>query len=346
MRASLAAALPLLLCCAAAAAQPLDAAGDADAPDALALTGLVGAHDPTIAACGGKYYRFSTGSGLPVAVSGDLSSWAPSGSGRVFARNPEWTRTSVPGSTDFWAPDVVTLGGRYRIYYSVSTFGSNVSAIGLASNATLDPASPDYAWIDEGPVIESRRTDPYNCIDPCVAFDAEGRPWLAFGSFWSGIRLARLDAVTGKLADPSATPASIARRPDSVDAIEGAYILPWNGKYYLFASYDFCCKGSLSTYNIRVGRSDSIEGPYVDREGVPMTSGGGSLLRSGGQRYKGPGHNSVLVVGSGCWLVYHAYDAEYGGIPRCRIEPLRWDDKLWPYVTGVGAGDPPRGSSP
>lgn len=269
--------------------------------------------------------------------------WRPAGAGKIFERGPDWTRYEVPGSTDYWAPEVVKLGGRYRVYYSVSTFGSNISAIGLASNTTLDPADPEYAWIDEGPVIKSSRSDDFNAIDPCVAFDANGDPWMGFGSFWSGIKLVELDRVTGKLASgklagPGEAPLSIARRPEAPDAIEGAYILPKDGKYYLFASFDFCCRGSRSTYNIRVGRADSISGPYFDREKRPMLEGGGSLLREGGSRYKGPGHNSVLIAKGTYYLVYHAYDAEKAGLVRSRIEPLKWDAEGWPYVTGAGAG--------
>jgi len=310
--------------------------GRADAPDALEQEGSSSVHDQTVVKCGDRYYRFSTGPGVQLAYSKDLVTWFSLG--KVLQRNPEWTRSSVPGSSDFWAPEVVKMGDRYRMYYSVSTFGSNVSAIGMASNATLDPYSPDYVWADEGAVIESRRGDDFNAIDPAVAFDAEGVPWMAFGSFWSGIKLVRLDRETGKLAEPSAPRLSIARRPDSVDAIEGAYILPKDGAYFLFASYDFCCRGVKSSYNIRVGRADSIAGPYLDREGKSMLEGGGTLLREGGERYKGPGHNSILVVDGIYYLVYHAYDAKYAGQARARIEPLKWDSQGWPYVTGVGAG--------
>jgi len=315
-------------------------AADPDAPLALVLSGSKGAHDPTIAECDGKYYRFSSGLGIPVAVSSDLKSWVQAGT--AFKRVPAWTREKVPGSTDFWAPDVVRLGGRYRIYYSVSTFGSNVSAIGVASNSTLDPGDPAYEWEDEGSVIESRGSDDFNAIDPCVAFDSAGDPWLAFGSFWSGIKMVKLDRNSGKVAAPSAAlsaaPLSIARRPSPPDAIEGAYVLPWKGRYYLFVSFDFCCRGVQSSYNIRVGRADSITGPYLDRDGAPMLEGGGTLLREGGSRYKGPGHNSILVANGICYLVYHAYDAQSGGIARMRIEALLWDEELWPYVTGIGAG--------
>lgn len=309
--------------------------GDTDAPQALHLSGAVGAHDPTIVECDGSFYRFSSGLGIPVAVSKDLHAW--SSAGTVFDRRPGWTSATVPGVVDFWAPEVLSLGGRYRIYYSVSTFGSNLSAIGLASNATLDPSSPNYAWIDEGPVIRSSATDDFNAIDPSVAFDAAGVPWLAFGSFWSGIKLIKLDRDTGKAADPAGRPLPIARRPDPPDAIEGAYILPKGEWFYLFVSFDFCCRGTRSTYSIRVGRAASIQGPYFDHDGRPLLEGGGTLLRESGDRFKGPGHNSILVSKGIYYLVYHAYDAHLGGLARLRIEPLNWDDEGWPYVRGTGS---------
>jgi arabinan endo-1,5-alpha-L-arabinosidase len=335
---ALAIALAALAGAGGAAAQGSPAAAapdaDADAPLVLGLSGSLGAHDPTIAACGGAYYRYSSGLGIPMAVSKDLKEWRQAGA--VFAKIPAWTREAIPGSTDFWAPEVVKMGDRYRIYYSVSTFGSKLSAIGMASSPSLDPASPDYLWTDEGQVIASSPTDDFNAIDPCVAFDAEGAPWMAFGSFWSGIKIVKLDGATGRLAEPGAAPLSIARRPESPDAIEGAYILPWAGRYYLFVSFDFCCRGSRSSYNMRVGRSDSITGPYLDRGGKSLLEGGGTLIRESGARYKGPGHCSVLVEGDTCYLVYHAYDAQKAGLARLRIEPLQWDDELWPYVTGEG----------
>jgi arabinan endo-1,5-alpha-L-arabinosidase len=321
---------------AAAQGSPAAAAPDLDAPLALELSGSLGAHDPTIVAGGGAYYRFSSGLGVPTAVSKDLKAWRQAGP--VFAKIPAWTREAVPGSTDFWAPEVVKMGDRCRIYYSVSTFGSNLSAIGMASSPSLDPSSPGYLWTDEGQVIASRPADDFNAIDPCVAFDAEGIPWMAFGSFWSGIKIVKLDGATGKLAEPGAAPLSIARRPESPDAIEGAYILPRAGRYYLFVSFDFCCRGSRSSYNMRVGRSDSITGPYIDRGGKSLLEGGGTLIREGGARYKGPGHCSVLVEGDTCYLVYHAYDAQRAGMARLRIEPLQWSADGWPYVTGEGAG--------
>lgn len=280
-----------------------------------------GAHDPVIARDGERYYLFITGPGIPIACSDNLITWESCG--RVFAENPAWI--TIPGVKDLWAPDIHHHNGRYYLYYSASTFGSNHSAIGLASNATLDPNSPEYNWVDEGMVIESQRSDDYNAIDPNLAFDEDGAPWLAFGSFWTGIKLVQLDPATLKPA-AGAEIHSIAQRPEPPDAIEGAFILRRDGWYYLFVSHDFCCRGILSSYNVKVGRSRAITGPYQDREGRLLTEGGGKPHG----RWKGTGHNSVFTDGGKHYIVYHFYDAENAGKPTLRIEELFWGAEGWP----------------
>ena len=126
--------------------------------------------------------------------------------------------------------------------------------IGLATNVTLDPASPQYQWIDEGLVIRSVPTDNWNAIDPNMGFDADNTPWLSFGSFWDGIKMRRIDRSTGKLAAADTTLYALASRGG--DAIEAPSIVYRDGYYYLFVSFDLCCRSVISTYNIRVGRSE------------------------------------------------------------------------------------------
>jgi arabinan endo-1,5-alpha-L-arabinosidase len=304
------------------------------AQDTLELTGDIKiVHDPCIIRCGSRYYLFCTGDGIPIRVSSDLRRWEPAG--KVFADLPAWAKQKIPRSRNPWAPAIAFWGGRYRLYYAVSTFGSNRSAIGLATNATLDPADPAYKWVDEGTVIESvPGKDDWNAIDPNVALAPDGVPWLAFGSFWSGLKLVRLNRETGK---PSSTPPeliSAAARPGA-NAIEAPCILFRKNRCYLFASYDFCCRGADSTYKIKVGRSNRIEGPYLDRNGKPMMQGGGTPVIAGSDRWRGPGHNSVLLDGNDVWLVYHAYDAQDRGAPTLRISKLRWTRDGWPYVAGT-----------
>lgn len=292
----------------------------------LPVTGYVAqVHDPTMIKADGKFYLFSTGRGISIRCSPDMKEWRFCG--RVFGDYPRWVLQKVPEVGDLWAPDILYHNGKYYLYYSASSFGSNQSAIGLATNATLDSTSPAYKWVDEGEVFSSQRNNNYNAIDPNVTMDADGTPWLAFGSFWSGIKLVQLDAT---LARPAADAKliTIAAKPGNT-AIEAAYIARRGEYYYLFVSHDFCCKGVDSTYNMRVGRSAAITGPYLDRDGKPMLEGGGTMVYSGSARWRGPGHNSILIDGDTYWLVYHSYDAQFGGVPTLRVEELQWDEEGW-----------------
>src|SRR4030042_328445 len=149
-------------------------------------------HDPsTIVFCDGRYYVFGTGQGIISKSSPDLLEWTAGPSVFPFSP-PSWTTTTVPGFGGiFWAPDLIFLNDQYYLYYSVSLWGSNRSAIGLATNPTLNPADPRYFWHDQGLVIASYGTN-FNAIDPSVMRDNDGTLWMSFGSFWSGIRLVQL----------------------------------------------------------------------------------------------------------------------------------------------------------
>ena len=300
---------------------------DPGAPGMLAVTGALSTHDPTIAKVTNYYVRVASGRGIPIATSPDLLTWTTAG--QVFATNPAWTSQQIPGSTDLWAPDLVLRDGQWRLYYAVSTFGSNRSAIGLAVNSHLDPVHPEQGWEDLGSVFETFPTSDVNAIDPQIASDGK-RDWLVFGSFWSGIRLVPLDASGKVLAGE--VPQPLAQRPDPPDAIEGAFLYRHGEWYYLFVSFDFCCKGLQSTYNIRVGRSKNLTGPYTDREGIAMLRGGGTLVKAKGSRDIGPGHNSILVDGTREYLVYHVYDVQIAGTSRLRIQELTWDAQGWPVA--------------
>lgn len=287
-------------------------------------------HDPTIIKQGETYFVFSTRAGIAIRCSKDLIHWRLCGD--VFAHLPEWAVKDVPGLRGLWAPDVSYFSGKFHLYYSVSTFGSNRSSIGLATNETLDVASEKYRWVDQGKVIGSNREDDWNAIDPNVAFDEHDQPWLAFGSFWGGIKLRKLDLVTGKLSSQDSNLYSLASRT-SPGAIEAPTIIRKADYYYLFVSFDLCCRGKDSTYNIRVGRARRITGPYVDRSGKPMMDGGGTLVVAGGGRWAGPGHCAVLQEKDADRLVYHAYDTEWNGVPTLRISTIQWDAESWPTVS-------------
>jgi len=293
-------------------------------------------HDPCIIKQGDTYYVFCTtsrgdaGGFVACRRSRDLVSWERAGF--VFTQVPEWARKAVPGTKGIWAPDISFFNGLYHLYYSVSTFGSNHSVIGLATNKTLDPAGPGFAWVDRGLVVRSRKQDRFNAIDPNLFVDREGGHWLSWGSFWDGLKMARIDPATGKRLDDGKL-VSLASRPAArgePSPIEAPFIISRGDYYYLFASFDFCCRGTNSTYFTVCGRSREVAGPYVDVNGRFMLEGGGSIVIQGDERFKGTGHNAVLRDGERDYLVYHAYDVQAGGKPTLRISPIYWTPDEWP----------------
>jgi arabinan endo-1,5-alpha-L-arabinosidase len=285
-------------------------------------------HDPCIAKENGNYYVFSTNRGIGIRQSTDMINWRYVG--RVFDAVPDWARREIPGARDFWAPDISVFKGEYHLFYAVSTFGSKHSCIGLATNKTLDPKSHDYHWQDRGKVIETGDREDYNAIDPSIFLDGD-QPWLSFGSFWSGIKLCRINAATGKPADEHVV--SLASRPVE-KSVEAPFIVKHGKFYYLFVSFDHCCRGVNSDYKIMVGRADRVDGPYSNRQGRPMLEGNATLVLKGEGRMRGPGGQSVLVDGDKYWLTYHFYNADLNGIPCLQIRPLTWQND-WPV-----AGDP------
>lgn len=284
-------------------------------------------HDPCLIKEGDTYYLFSTGHGIPIRRSKDLDHWETAG--RVFTEDlPKWAKEEIPGSVFPWAPDMAHLNGRYHLYYSVSSFGKNRSLIALVTSKTLDPKSPDYGWKDEGKVFESHPTDNFNAIDSNVLQIDGKRLAFTVGSFWSGLKYVEADSNTGRPV-PGAPVRPIASRP-SPGAIEAPFLIRRGDHYYLFVSFDFCCRGVRSTYNIRVGRSKSPEGPHVDRDGKPLLEGGGTPVLATQGRVIGPGHCAVLREGDRYLLAHHFYDGEAQGVPTLQIRPLTWDGDGWP----------------
>ncbi len=288
-------------------------------------------HDPsTIAKCNDQYWIFCTGRGTPSFHSKDLATWERGP--QTFSKSPEWVAQAVPGNRsglDFWAPDVIHFRDKYLLYFSVSTFGKNTSAIGLATNATLDPCDPAYEWKDAGIVIQSSPRDDFNAIDPAVTVDADGNLWLSFGSFWGGIKLIQLDPATGKRIAPDSPIHALAH----YDSIEAPFIYHHNGAYYLFLNWGMCCRGVNSTYNMRVGRSPTITGPYLDKDDKNMLDGGGTLLLDTDGPFIGPGHAGILKEGDKYWLGMHFYDGSTRwGVSKYAIRPLTWSADGWPVV--------------
>ncbi len=290
---------------------------------------VVGVHDPCVIKDGNTFVLFSTGGLLSMRRSQDLLTWQTAGD--TLPELPGWAKEAVPDANGCWAPDISCFNGTFHLYYSVSTFGSNRSCIGLATNVTLDTSSPKYKWIDQGMVIRSRPDqDNFNAIDPNVVLDEKGQPWLSFGSFWSGIKMSRLDLTTGK---PVGNLLDVAGRNGG--AIEAPFIVRHGRSFYLFVSFDTCCKGADSTYKIMVGRSQRVSGPFLDYSGKKMLNGGGTLVLASYKNVRGPGHNAVLSDGGKDYLVHHFYDADRDGRPTLQIRPLLWGRDGWPL-----AGEP------
>jgi len=296
------------------------ATATANAPADEALLGDTRVHDPSLWIEQGRWFVFHTGEGLQRLSSEDGRTWrrlAP-----VFAagQEPHWWGELVPAhkGRDVWAPKLFKLGHRYLTLYSISTFGKNVSAIGLASADAPDAAE----WRDEGPVVRSQAGDHFNAIDPDLMVAADGRLWMSYGSFWRGIQLTELDRQTLRPIGPTRTVAA------HEGGIEAPTLVQRGGWTWLFVSWDFCCRGVESTYNIRVGRARSPEGPFLDREGRDLAAGGGTLVEAGGRRWKGPGHQDVF----GDWLVRHAYDVHDNGLPHLRVSRLVWGEDGWPGI--------------
>ncbi|MBN1126870.1 MAG: arabinan endo-1,5-alpha-L-arabinosidase [Sedimentisphaerales bacterium] len=298
----------------------------------LPLEGDLSVHDPAIIREGDTYYVFCTGGRwrgglLPIRTSKDLCHWERGGS--VFDEVPSWVSTEIPGVRGIWAPDISYFNNQYHLYYSVSRFGRNDSAIGLAVNKTLNPADPNYKWIDKGLVVRSTQgQDNWNAIDGNIVIENMDKVWLNWGSFWSGIKMKRIDPKTGKLSTKDTTLYSLARRP-SPGAVEAPFIIRHEELWYLFVSFDFCCRGVNSTYRIMVGRSEQVTGPYVDKEGTPMMEGGGTLvIEATTENWKGPGHCAILQDRTDDYLVFHAYHGRTGRA-ELKISTLVWKDG-WP----------------
>lgn len=315
-------------------------------PQVISVTGDVeGTHDPSIAKDGNTWYLFATATErkrdgeLPIRCSSDLHHW--SRCGYVLPGVPQWIQNESPETKELWAPDISYFDGQYHLCYAFSAFGKNTSGIALLTNKTLDPNNPQFHWVDQGLVLQSKAGDDFNAIDPNLILDAEGQAWLAFGSFWSGIKMRKLDRKTGKLSTedtrlyalasrkrPDNPPAAPPGLPPNWQAIEAPFVVHHADHYYLFVSFDLCCRGTRSTYKTMVGRSRNVTGPYVDKNGTPMLEGGGSPLLVGNSRWLGPGGESVLMQKDGDIIVFHAYDATTGH-PSLQISTLTWNDG-WP----------------
>jgi arabinan endo-1,5-alpha-L-arabinosidase len=303
------------------------------------MIGDVQIHDPSVIEIDGQFVALGTGQRGPthgairVKTSPDGAKWTEAG---VIGQGPPaWARAALGFQPlNVWAPSISRRGGTVFLYYCLSSFGRNASAIGLMTNTSFDPLKPGEGWQDQGLVLMSKDGDDFNAIDPFRVDASDGRAYLAFGSFWSGIKLTELNPETGKLIRPDTPLVALASRNGG--AIEAASILERDGKFYLFVSFDQCCKGVASTYNIRVGRADHIEGPYRDKDGKAMLDGGGSLVLATKGRFIGPGGQEAVKTSEGDRLAYHYYDGDAAGAAKLQFSPIFWSRDGWPEL-----GSPP-----
>jgi arabinan endo-1,5-alpha-L-arabinosidase len=312
--------------------------------------GYLNGHDPSIYKDGDTYWIFSSDvavgrastQGLQVRKSKDLVNWTYVGT--ALDGIPKAAKDYSDASA-LWAPDVIKLGKKYYLYYAASKMGSQTSCI---CYAVADKISGP--WTDKGIIYKSDYTSDENAIDPCVFFDNDKKLWMVYGSFFDGIHLMKMDEATG-LSAGKGPGKIIATRGDSAGE-EGPYIIynPQFKKYYLFVSYD-----SLSSdYNIRVGRADSVEGPYYDISGQKMTdypysddvpddveiiaANVGYKLMGGfafknGEGWAAPGHNSVLNDNGEWYVVHHARIERDHNWAFLNVRKLLWSDDGWPMAS-------------
>ncbi len=270
-------------------------------------------HDPsTIAECDGKYYTFGTGGGG--LISDDGWSWH-GGAER-------------PGGGA--APDVLKIGDRYLVIYGATgggLGGGHNGRILTMWNKTLDPKSPDFKYTNAIEVCASDGMEDQDAIDPGMLLDpTTGRLWVSYGTYFGTIRLIELDPTTGERVKGN-------KEKDIAIDCEATDLIYRDGWYYLLGTHGTCCDGVNSTYNIVVGRSRNVEGPYLDNVGRDMFHGGGKMVIAAGDRVCGPGHFGRTVIDEGVEIMSCHYEADFerSGRSVLGIRPLLWKNG-WPIA--------------
>jgi len=296
------------------------------------LKGDIRVHDPVMIKQDSIYYIFHTGRGISIKTSKDRINWK--NAGRVFdsASLPVWRKTDIPEQDgSFWAPDIHYSNGKYHLYYSVSAWMNFNSSIGYATNTTLDKNDPAYKWIDEGQVINYKNGgEGVNVIDPNVFIDKDGKKYLVYGSYKAGLRLTELNKKTGKIYEPPVLTTL------TTSLGEGVFIIKDAAYYYIFASRGRCCAGMNSTYQIVMGRSENIKGPYLNKEGESWIDNKYSLFLAGDSTEPGRGHNGFFTEHDTTFIVYHAYTRSANGMSLLNIKPVYMDKGGWPTMEPTG----------
>ena len=279
----------------------------------FAQSGAPYIHDPsTIAFCEGKYYTFGTGGGG--LISDDGWSWH-SGAER-------------PGGGA--APDVLKIGNRYLCIYGATgggLGGGHNGRILTMWNTTLDPKSPQFKWTEAVEVCSSDGMEDQDAIDPGMLLDPQtGRLWVSYGTYFGAIRLIELDPATGYRMKGN-------KEKDIAIDCEATDLIYRDGWYYLLGTHGTCCDGVNSTYNIVVGRSRNVEGPYLDNVGRDMFHGGGRMVVCAGDNATGPGHFGRTIIDDGVEIMSCHYEADFNRSGRSvlAIHPLLWKNG-WPVA--------------
>ncbi|KAJ3154918.1 hypothetical protein HDU86_004437 [Geranomyces michiganensis] len=259
----------------------------------------VGVHDPSIVrAPNGMYILYGTAPGIGISTSYDRRNWVAAGT--AFRGTP-WADHLTGPNGNLWAPDVTYVNGQFVMYYSASQFGTQNSEIYMATS----PTGLANSWTHKGRVFSSAPGVSYNAIDPNLLI-ANGKWYLSFGSFFSGIHQIELCPSTGMPLVPNNIK-HLASRNVAPGAVEAASVYRAGQYYYMLVSWDKCCAGAASTYRIMAGRSLSPRGPFFDKNGVDMAVGGGTELMRSHNFVHGPGGQSVLHDGNGFLIAYHWY---------------------------------------
>jgi arabinan endo-1,5-alpha-L-arabinosidase len=278
------------------------------------LTGDIVTHDPQLYKAANTWWIVETSdTGVGVKYSANGRAWTQGVS--IFGNGLPWWSQYNGNTRSVCAPDLHEWNGKAILYYAVSTFGQQKSAIGLATASSIAQGN----WVDQGAVITSASGDNFNAIDPNFFVDKAGQPWLSFGSFWTGIYVTRVDSNSLK---PIGNKYRIAT--DGI-GIENPFVMTNGSYYYLFVSKGKCCDGANSTYHIAYGRSTSVTGPYLDKNGVDMRNGGGTVLEAGGGRFIAPGGESV----SNGAMARHQLDSQSNYTPVLFISDLSFTNG-WP----------------
>ena len=304
------------------------------AGDWYAKDNLQPGHDPSMVRFEDGYALMSTNNNLQLWTSEDAYMWKDHRS--TVSGVPQWAYTYAPKTEGIWAPDIFYMNGEYRVYYCVSEFGKRNSAIGYQATTSIMPGTTGYGWKDHGHVFHTKDgTDKYNAIDADVVRDTEGNYWMAFGSFGLGIQLIKLDANTGYQANDDKTVYNIARRTSkaSEGAEEGPSLIEHNGQYFLFTAWDKCCQQGANieqtTYKTAYGRADKVTGPYVDRAGYNMATGGGTILLERYGRYVGPGGGEAFQDLNRVRFVHHYYDLNGDKYNHIHIRDVVFTEDNW-----------------